>query len=56
MKLIVHVLLSGDMKYLYDFDKDSLPNVGDNFGEKYVVSEKQIKNNICELTLSRKFL
>ncbi len=29
MKLIVHVPLSCDMKYLYDYDEDSLPNIGE---------------------------
>lgn len=53
MKLMVHVPLSYDREYLDDFDENTLPNIGDVFEDIYVVREKQIDDNLCELTLAR---
>lgn len=53
MKLIVHIPLSVDRIYFEDFDEDSIPNVGDDFDDRYFVYKKEINNNICELTLMK---
>lgn len=54
MKIIVHVPLSCDREYIGNFDRNTIPNVGDNFDEVYVIKNKQIKDNLCELTLRKK--
>lgn len=54
MKLIVNVPLCYSREYLDDFDEETLPNVGDDFEEKYYVKDKTINDNTCILDLGFK--
>ena len=52
-KLIINVPLSYSREYLEDLDKNTFPNVGDDFEEKYYVRYKTIENDVCTLDLGR---
>ena len=54
MKLIINVPLSYSREYLEDLDENTLPNVGDDFEEKYYVKNKTIENDVCTLDLGFK--
>ena len=54
MKLIVNVPFCYSREYLKDLDKNTLPNVGDYFEEKYYVIHKTIENDVCTLDLGLK--
>lgn len=56
MKLIVNVPLCYSREYLKDLDKNTLPNVGDDFEEKYYVRHKTIENDVCTLNLGSQIL
>ena len=54
MKVIVNVPLRTTREYLDDFIEGTIPNVGDRFDDKHVVTEKQIdrEKDVCTLDLS----
>lgn len=54
MKLIINVPLSYTREYLEDLDENTLPNIGDDFEEKYYVRRKTIENDVCTLDLGFK--
>lgn len=54
MKLIVNIPLNPTIEYLNDFIEETIPNVGDSFGETYVVVRKIIDGNVCTLDVKRK--
>lgn len=54
MKVIVNIPLSYTREYINDFDEETIPNVGDEFDEMYIVVQKTIDGNICTLDVRRK--
>lgn len=54
MKLIINVPLSYTREYLEDLDENTLPNIGNDFEEKYYVRRKTIENDVCTLDLGFK--
>lgn len=54
MTVVVNIPLKSTRVYKDDFDEETIPNVGDEFDDMYVVKEKTIDGNICTLDLKRK--
>jgi len=54
MKVRVNVPLRGTREYFGDYNPITIPNVGDDFGDMYVVTEKMIDGNVCTLDVQRK--
>jgi hypothetical protein len=54
MKVVVDIPLKPTRVYEDDFDEATIPNVGDDFDDMYVVENKTIDGNICTLDLKRK--
>jgi hypothetical protein len=54
MKVVVNIPLKATRVYEDDFDEATIPNVGDDFDDMYVVKNKTIDGNICTLDLKRK--
>lgn len=54
MKVVVNIPLRVTREYLNDFDEQTIPNVGDDFDEKYYVKDKNVNKNICILDLGFK--
>ena len=54
MKVIVNVPLKPTMEYTDDFIEETIPNVGDEFNNIYIVKRKAISEDICTLDLERK--
>ena len=49
MKVVVNIPLRVTREYLNDFDEQTIPNVGDDFDEKYYVKDKNVNKNVCIL-------
>lgn len=54
MKVIVNVPLRPTREYIDDFDEATIPNIGDDFDDMYVVENRTIDGNVCTLDLKRK--
>lgn len=54
MKVVVNIPLRATREYLNDFDEQTIPNVGDDFDEKYYVKDKNVNKNVCILDLGFK--
>lgn len=54
MKVVVNIPLRATREYLNDFDEQTIPNVGDDFDEKYYVKNKKVNKNVCTLDLEFK--
>lgn len=54
MKVKVNIPLRGTREYFGNYDPITIPNVGDDFGDMYVVTEKTIDGNVCTLDVQRK--
>jgi hypothetical protein len=54
MKVKVNIPLRGTREYFGDYDEATIPNIGDDFGDVYVVTEKTIDGDICTLDVQRK--
>lgn len=54
MKVVVDIPLKPTRVYEDDFDEVTIPNVGDDFDDTYVVKSKTINGNVCTLDLERK--
>ena len=54
MKVVVNIPLKPTRVYKDDFDEKTIPNVGDNFDDMYVVVGKTIDGNVCTLDVQRK--
>lgn len=54
MKIVVNIPLRATREYLNDFDEQTIPNVGDDFDEKYYVKDKNVNKNVCILDLGFK--
>lgn len=47
MKVVINIPLRATREYLNDFDEQTIPNVGDDFDEKYYVKDKNVNKNVC---------
>ena len=54
MKVLVNIPLKHSRLYEYDYDEDTIPNIGDTFDDVYVVVNKTINGDICTLDVQRK--
>ena len=54
MKVKVNIPLRGTREYIKDYDPITIPNIGDNFDDVYVVVGKMIDGNVCTLDVQRK--
>lgn len=54
MKVVENIPLRATREYLNDFDEQTIPNVGDDFDEKYYVKDKNVNKNVCILDLGFK--
>ena len=54
MKVVVNIPLKSTRVYKDDFDEATIPNIGDDFGDMYVVVDKTIDGNVCTLDVQRK--
>ena len=54
MKVKVNIPLRGTREYYGDYDEATIPNIGDDFGDMYVVVDKTIDGNVCTLDVQRK--
>lgn len=54
MKVVVNIPLKPSREYIGDYEEASIPNVGDDFGDMYVVAEKTVDGDICTLDVQRK--
>ena len=54
MKVIVNIPLQPTREYTGNFIEETIPNVGDEFDDVYVVARKTIDGDICTLDVIRK--
>lgn len=54
MKVIVNIPLQPTREYTSNFIEETIPNVGDEFDDVYVVARKTIDGDICTLDVIRK--
>lgn len=54
MKVIVNVPFKPTREYTSDFIEETLPNVGDEFDDTYVVTKKTVDGDVCTLEVQRK--
>lgn len=54
MKVIVNVPFKPTREYTSDFIEETIPNVGEEFDDVYVVTRKTIDGDICTLDVQRK--
>lgn len=54
MTVIVNVPFHATRAYIDEFNEETIPNVGDDFDDMYVVARKTIDGNVCTLDLNKK--
>ena len=54
MKVIVNIPLQPTREYTGNFIEETIPNVGEEFDDVYVVARKTIDGDICALDVIRK--
>lgn len=53
MKVIVDIPLQATRVYEDDFEENSIPNIGEQFDDTYIVVNKTIRDNTCILDVKR---
>ena len=53
MKVIVNIPLHATRVYEDDFEENSIPNIGEQFDDNYIVVNKTIRDNTCILDVKR---
>lgn len=56
MKVVINVPLRPTREYIDDFDEATIPNIGDELYDTYIVKSKTINGNVCTLDLERKHI
>lgn len=53
MKVIVNIPLQATRIYEDDFEENTIPNIGEQFDDKYIVVNKTVIDQTCILDLGR---
>lgn len=56
MKVIVNIPLQATRVYEEEIEENSIPNIGDQFDDNYIVVNKTIKDKTCILDVQKKWL